>query len=530
MLNKVESKYLTKRNIIGLEQIPRPDGGGIYTGATISDVLEPIIVVDYVTLENYDLDGIETIDGVSPSNGSILLVANQTDASENGIYVYSTGGAWGRKTGLKGGYVISVKRGDTKAETLWIVQSDDFEEGVDDIDIIEYTFESQKPNILLNSNFDIWQRRATVLEIGSRSRSSNVATINTTYDHGYETGDTVQITNMDSSGYDDTSATITVVDADTFTYANTGSDEANTAETGGVVLLTSREAMTVFDQEFLADRWVMLKSSPDETLVSNGDGLTFEHGSSQYSGFVQVIPSRYITSGTFSIALQAKTSSGSPKMRIALLEWDGTVDNPDFDVVATWGSDPTLETDWAYAGKSDQATLTTSYQTISKENITASGNNLAFVIFTQSVSAGQVIDIKECQLIENSTIQDYQNPDIERELNECRKFYRKSYDLDTPPTKITDIGAFKVASSFGISNGNTACTIQTERMYDIPTVTLYGTDDPPLADEWTVSTGVNVGMTTDDESENGFVVVNDSGFSLSTSHVGGHYVCEVTTI
>lgn len=530
MLNKVESNYLTKRNIIGLENIARPDGGGIFTGGTVSDVLEPIIVVDYVTLEDYDLNGVETIDGVSPSNSSILLVANQTDASENGIYVYSTGGAWGRKTGLKGGYVISVKRGNTKAETLWIVQSDDFEEGVDDIDIIEYTFESQKPNILLNSNFDIWQRRATVLNISSRSRSSNVATINTTYDHGYENGDIVQITNMDSSGYDNTSASITVVDANTFTYANTGADEADTAEVDGVVLLTSREAMTVFDQEFLADRWFSLKSSSDETLVSNGDGLTFEHGSSQYSGFVQVIPSQYITSGTFSIALQAKSSSGSPKIRIALLEWDGTVDNPDFDVVDTWGSDPTLETNWSYAEKSDQTTLTTSYQTISKENITASGNNLAFAIFTQSVSAGQVIDIKECQLIENATIQDYENPDIERELNECRKFYRKSYNLEDPPTKVTEVGTFKAPTSFGVSNGNTVCTIQTERMYDTPTVTLYSYEDPPLADEWNVSTGVAVGMTTDDESENSFVVVNDSGFSISTSDVGGHYVCEVTTI
>jgi hypothetical protein len=386
-------------------------------------------------------------------------------------------------------------------------------------------------NLLLNSNFDIWQRRATKLEVSSRSRTANVATINTNYDHGYETGDEVQISNMDSSGYNEEIATITVTGANSFTYPNSGSDEVSTAEPSGFVILINRIAMTVFDQDYLADRWVSLKSSSDETLVKKGDGLTFEHGSSQYSGFVQVVPSRYFIGDVFSIALKAKTSSGSPKLRIALLKWNSDLDQIDFDVVDTWGSDPTLESDWSYAGKSDQATLTTDYQTISKENISVSGsNNIAFAIFTQSVSAGQIIDVKECQLLVSQTIEDYEQPNIEYELNECRKFYRSSYALDEPAQLITEQGLIKFPASFGISNGNTIGTMSFERMYDVPVVTLYSSLEPPVANKWEVSTGVQVGITTSNEGENSFVLVNDSGFSISTSSVNGHYVCEVTTI
>jgi hypothetical protein len=384
-------------------------------------------------------------------------------------------------------------------------------------------------NQLLNSNFDIWQRYASNLEISNRSRSANVATITTNLEHGYETGDEVQISNMDSSGYNGEYLTITVTGTNTFTYANAGSNEASTAETGGFVILTSRISMTVSDQECFADRWVALKST-DEMIVYKGDGLKFEHGSSEYSGFVQVIPSRYKQGSTFSIALKAKTNSGSPKMRIALLDWNSDLDQIDFNVVDTWSSDPTLETDWSYAGKSDQVTLTTDYQTISKENISVTGNNIAFAVFTEDVSSGQVIEIKECQLLASANIEDYELPNVEDELNECRKFYRKSYALNEPAQLITEQGLIKYSSSSGISNGNPIGTIMFERMYDVPVVTLYSSIEPPVADKWEVSTGVQVGVTTENEGENSFVLVNDSGFSISTSSVNGHYVAEVDTI
>jgi len=115
-------------------------------------------------------------------------------------------------------------------------------------------------------------------------------------------------------------------------------------------------------------------------------------------------------------------------------------------------------------------------------------------------------------------------------LNECRKFFRKSYNLDSPVGAVTDDGKIEIATSFGVSNGNTIATIQTERMYSIPEVTLYNSSSPPVKDYWFVSTLVKVGMTTDKIGENNFVIVNDSGFSISTSNVGGHYVAEVTSV
>ena len=69
----------------------------------------------------------------------------------------------------------------------------------------------------------------------SRARSSNVATIIVGVSHGLITGDTVTVSGMSGTGYNATSVTVTVVNSVTFTYANTGSSEGTTGDTGGSV-------------------------------------------------------------------------------------------------------------------------------------------------------------------------------------------------------------------------------------------------------------------------------------------------------
>jgi len=387
-------------------------------------------------------------------------------------------------------------------------------------------------NQLLNSNFDIWQRCASILTIKNRSRTSNVATVITDYEHGYQTGDEVQISNISEASYNDTNVTITVMNDTKFTYPNTGSDEVATVESDGTTLLLNRFSMSVTDKKFIADRWFALRST-GQLIVENDDGIKVKQSGSGYSGLIQVIPSRYRQGSTFSISLKAKASVGAPKVRIALLEWDGTTDAPNFTVVDTWSSDPTLNTNWSYADKSDQVTMTTDYQVISKEEITATGNNIAFAIFTESISESGSLEIKECQLIESETIADYEAPIFEYELDECQKFYQKSYDLETPPTKITETGAFKFATSYGVSNGNTIGTIQFDRMYKTPEVMFMSYKEPPYPagdDTWVVSTGTNVNITSENDSVKSINVVNNSGFSISTSDIGGHYVAEVTSV
>ena len=135
MHNEFQSKQISRRNIIGDVTGGRTDTGGGGGGSTTTTVNLAVYCM-YVTLTNYDLNGTETVDGESPSNGDRILVANQTDAKQNGIYVYNSSGAWTRATDLVPALQITIL-GGTKQGTIWVVETPTFSIGTDNISIIE---------------------------------------------------------------------------------------------------------------------------------------------------------------------------------------------------------------------------------------------------------------------------------------------------------------------------------------------------------------------------------------------------------
>lgn len=76
---------------------------------------------------NVDLTGAKTIDGVALSNGDRVLIKNQTDPSENGIYDVNTAGAWVRSDDADGnpegevttGLFTFVESGTKNKSTGW---------------------------------------------------------------------------------------------------------------------------------------------------------------------------------------------------------------------------------------------------------------------------------------------------------------------------------------------------------------------------------------------------------------------------
>ncbi len=66
-----------------------------------------------------------------------------------------------------------------------------------------------------------------------RARSGNVATLKTAAAHGLAAGQDVTVAGI--SGYNGTVKVLSVPTTTSFTYANTGSDEAETADTNGVI-------------------------------------------------------------------------------------------------------------------------------------------------------------------------------------------------------------------------------------------------------------------------------------------------------
>lgn len=394
-----------------------------------------------------------------------------------------------------------------------------------------------KTNLIINPSFKIWQRVANQLEIVTRERTANTSTLETDAEHGYQTGDIVQITEMDDISYNYPSGTaITVVDGTHFSYSNTGSNESVTAESNGEALLTSRVSMNPLDGEIAADRWVFINENSEIVVAptSNSEGVSVATNNTNKIGFLQVIRSKYladIVGNTFSASIELK-SSESAVANLAILSWTGTADATNNDAVGTWNSDgvnPTLFANWAFEGIADSITLDSDLQQIKLENINiadAGAKNLALFIWFDELTSSEIITAKNAQLVHSPATGDFEPNSYEYDLEECSKFYQKSYTLLSPPHTVSDVGKMIFPTSYGTGNGSSYGTIQINTMYNIPTVKLISHGNSPVLGKWKVSTGTNVAVSTIDISEKSFSVKNDAGFTISTSFIAGHYVCE----
>jgi hypothetical protein len=92
---------------------------------------------------NLTLSGEQTVDGIALVDGDRVLAKNQTDTTENGIYVVSTG-AWSRAVDFDGsfdvveGTLIPISRGTINGDTMWRVTNT----GVITIGTTSLTFEA----------------------------------------------------------------------------------------------------------------------------------------------------------------------------------------------------------------------------------------------------------------------------------------------------------------------------------------------------------------------------------------------------
>jgi len=83
------------------------------------------------TTADITLSGTQTIDGVSLSAGDRVLVKDQTDGTENGLYVVVDGGSWTRTTDadsdseVTAGLFTFVTEGTSYADTGWVVSTND---------------------------------------------------------------------------------------------------------------------------------------------------------------------------------------------------------------------------------------------------------------------------------------------------------------------------------------------------------------------------------------------------------------------
>lgn len=82
------------------------------------------------TTADITLAGLQTIDGIAVAAGDRVLVVQQTDTTENGIYTADTGD-WSRPADFDGsgdcvsGTLVAVVEGTLAEETMWLLTADD---------------------------------------------------------------------------------------------------------------------------------------------------------------------------------------------------------------------------------------------------------------------------------------------------------------------------------------------------------------------------------------------------------------------
>lgn len=109
--------------------------------------LHPIEAVLVATTGQTFLGGTQTIDGIALNIGDRVLVKDQSNAMQNGIYIVLTG-EWQRSqdfdgdppTEVKKGTIIPVISGNTNRNSQWILITEDPEIDVTDLDFIIFNY------------------------------------------------------------------------------------------------------------------------------------------------------------------------------------------------------------------------------------------------------------------------------------------------------------------------------------------------------------------------------------------------------
>lgn len=117
---------LNGQRIAGLG-VPTADGDAATKGYVdgLAQGLDTKQSVRAATTANITLSGTQTIDGVAVVAGNRVLVKNQTDATQNGIYVVAAG-AWVRATDFdtatkaSAGSFVFVEEGASQADSGWV--------------------------------------------------------------------------------------------------------------------------------------------------------------------------------------------------------------------------------------------------------------------------------------------------------------------------------------------------------------------------------------------------------------------------
>lgn len=342
----------------------------------------------------------------------------------------------------------------------------------------------------------------------------------------------------------------------TLSFATQTQVNPNLLDNGGFRVCQRRTDGTAFtnatpvvnnDDTYLMDRWVNLVEAANTISVTQNTGtvptgaynsylMTVVTGSKQFglAQFVEARDTTILKGGVASFQFKARKGGANATMgiiRAAIIQWTGTGDAVTSDVVSSWagsGTNPTLAANWAYASTPANITLTTSYQTVSYENvsISASATNVGVFIWCddQNATIGDVCFVADCKLEASATATTFQPRGIAEELARCRRHYKLHSGTSTIQQAVNDPLRQPIFLTSLPSSSYFGSILFDAPMRTTPTVTVYPYATPANTGRMANSSGTDYGASSAVASNicpNGFTLQNSSGGALSiTGYVG----------
>jgi len=151
-----------------------------------------------------------------------------------------------------------------------------------------------------------------------------------------------------------------------------------------------------------------------------------------------------------SLSLRCAWISGEiHNIRMAILSWHGAADEIDTSVVNYWEETPVLSNGWTYENEPSDLTFQElgQYETFKIENIKLDSGtikNIAFFMWTPSViarSSFNQLAISNVRCNKGFYVEDFSSRHFVKELYLVRRYYNKSYDLETLAGTVTNVSS-----------------------------------------------------------------------------------------
>lgn len=457
--------------------------------------------------------GALSIDGVSPATNSRVLLKDQTSGFQNGVYVVTNTGSIGvsailtrasdynTSSNMNAGDLIPVISGTINSTTSYLQTATITTVGTDSL---VFALWSANPASYLKvaSNLSDLNNASTARSnLGLGSLSTQSGTFSGT-SSGTNTGDQTVSKN----------------------YAQNAQFRFFQRQVPGTFTSFS-------DAAYGPDRWKVMSENASvqvaqvtsnvvNTLATNGSSTGINvrqiNASASRFGIIQFLTAdhiRELRGKTLALSFVAATDSTEvTSLRAGIIEWTGTADTITSDLVSSWGSTPTLVSNAAFSNTPADITIsgTAASYTVSAA-ISESMNNLAIFIWAPNQEAqNDDFYLSKIQLTVGSTAASWEviSKSPASDLEECQRFYEKSYDLAVAPGTATNTGTERVIGARTVTvtapDFTYITSFKVSKRATAPTIVVYSPNSGTSAKSFNFSVGGDPAATTGENSQRGF--------------------------